>query len=206
MEASYITHLSRDRKLRKLFRDAEPLTLRQQKKVYLHLCGSIMSQQLSTKVADVIWKRFLALYESHPDPEQILATPFETLRGIGLSNAKARYIHNVARFALDPGMEWKQLNKMSDDQVIEHLTRIKGVGRWTAEMMLMFALGREDVFAADDLGIQQAMAGIYGLDMTDRKKFRESILEISARWSPYRTYACIHLWRWKDNSPGKKSK
>ena len=68
-------------------------------------------------------------------------------------------------------------------------------------MLLMFALGREDVFAIDDLGIQNAMIGIYGLDRADKKKFRDDLLRISAKWSPYRTYACVHLWRWKDNAP-----
>jgi len=77
----------------------------------------------------------------------------------------------------------------------------EGVGRWTVEMLLMFALGREDVFAVDDLGIQQAIAGLYKLDATDKKKFREDMLRLSKKWSPYRTYACMHLWRWKDKMP-----
>ena len=204
---TYTTHLSKDKKLKKLIDSGQVFTLEQKKAVYLHLCGSIMSQQLSTKVADVIWKRFLALYEKKgPSPEQILATPHETLRSIGLSNAKASYIQNVARFALEQGMEWQQLKKMDNEAVIVHLTQIKGVGRWTTEMLLMFALGREDVFAVDDLGIQQAMITLYKLDSADKKKLREDMLRISAKWSPYRSYACLHLWRWKDNSPAKKEK
>src|SRR5882724_9761282 len=96
----YTEHLSKDRRLKKLVDTHEPFKLKKQKKVYLHLCGSIMSQQLSTKVADVIWKRFQNLYESgEPTPDQIIQTPFETLRGIGLSNAKANYIQNIAKFA-----------------------------------------------------------------------------------------------------------
>ena len=204
---TYTAHLSKDKKLKKLIDSGQVFTLEQKKAVYLHLCGSIMSQQLSTKVADVIWKRFLALYEKKgPSPEQILATPHETLRSIGLSNAKASYIQNVARFALEQGMEWQQLKKMDNEAVIVHLTQIKGVGRWTTEMLLMFALGREDVFAVDDLGIQQAMINLYKLDSADKKKLREDMLRISAKWSPYRSYACLHLWRWKDNSPAKKEK
>src|SRR5450631_435409 len=96
----YTEHLSKDKKFKKLL-DREPFILKQRKKVYLHLCGSIMSQQLSTKVADVIWKRFLALYDKHPTPQQIIETPFATLRGIGLSNAKVGYIQNVALFAIE---------------------------------------------------------------------------------------------------------
>ncbi|HMC87238.1 MAG TPA: hypothetical protein VKI61_17055 [Chitinophagaceae bacterium] len=199
----YTEHLSKDKKFKKLL-DREPFILKQRKKVYLHLCGSIMSQQLSTKVADVIWKRFLALYDKHPTPQQIIETPFATLRGIGLSNAKVGYIQNVALFAIEKGMEFKQLQKMSNDEVTEYLIQIKGVGRWTTEMLLMFVLGREDIFAIDDLGVQNAMIKLYKLDNTDKKQLKENMLRISKKWSPYRTYACLHLWKWKDNSPQKK--
>jgi DNA-3-methyladenine glycosylase II len=200
----YIAHLSKDKKLKKLMEGTIPFILKQKKKVYLHLCGSIMSQQLSTKVADVIWKRFLALYDKHPTPEQIIETPFATLRGIGLSNAKVSYIQNVAKFAIEQGMEWKQLQKMSNEEVTQHLIQIKGVGRWTTEMILMFALGREDVFAVDDLGIQNAMIKLYKLDNNNKKQLKEDLLRISDKWAPYRTYACLHLWRWKDNAPETK--
>jgi len=199
----YIEHLAKDKKFKKLLEERDPFVLKQRKKVYLHLCGSIMSQQLSTKVADVIWKRFLALYDKQPTPEQIVEMPFATLRGIGLSNAKVGYIQNVAKFAIEQGMEWKQLQKMSNEEVTQYLIQIKGVGRWTTEMLLMFVLGREDVFAVDDLGIQNAMIKLYRLDNTNKKRLREDLLRISKKWSPYRTYACLHLWKWKDNSPAK---
>jgi DNA-3-methyladenine glycosylase II len=94
---------------------------------------------------------------------------------------------------------------MEDEDLILYLTRIKGVGRWTAEMLLMFSLGREDVFAADDLGIQQAMVHLYKLDGRDRKKLKEEMHQIAATWSPYRTFACLHLWEWKDNAPVSRS-
>ncbi|MBS1596902.1 MAG: DNA-3-methyladenine glycosylase 2 family protein [Bacteroidetes bacterium] len=203
----YIPHLSKDKKLKKLIEQhiekRAPMKLVRRKKIYIHLCGSIMSQQLSTKVADIIHKRFLALYDGEPTPQQILDTPFDTLRAIGLSNAKANYVQNVARFAIEQGMEYANLDKMENEQVIEYLTQIKGVGRWTTEMLLMFTLGREDVFAIDDLGIQNAMIKLYKLDVSDKKKLRENLLRISKKWSPYRTYACMHLWRWKDNAPVK---
>ena len=199
---SYIEHLSEDKKLAKILANGPsngPFKLKKEKQVYLQLCGSIMSQQLSTKVAAVIWKRFLDLYEGgKPTPEQIVKTPYETLRGIGLSNAKVMYVQNVAQFAIEHGMEWDQLQKMSNDEVIAHLTQIKGVGRWTTEMLLMFALGREDVFAIDDLGIQTAMIKLYKLDNSDKKSFREKMLRISTKWAPFRTYACLHLWEYKD--------
>lgn len=199
----YLEHLAKDKKFKKLLEGMDPFVLKHQKKVYLHLCGSVMSQQLSTKVADTLWKRFLALYDKQPTPQQIADTPFEKLRGIGLSNAKAGYIQNIAKFAIEQGMDWKQLQKMENEEIIQHLIQIKGVGRWTAEMTLMFALGREDIFAIDDWGVQNAMINIYKLDNSNKKKFREDLLRISKKWSPYRTYACMHLWRWKDNSPEK---
>lgn len=201
----YIPHLSKDKKLKKLVESSEPHQLKKRKNICSYLCASIMSQQLSVKVADVIYKRFINLYGGkEPTPQQILDTPFEQLRGIGLSNAKVNYVKNVAQFEIDFGMDAKKLGMMNNEEVITYLTQIKGVGRWTVEMLLMFALGREDVFALDDLGIQNAMIGLYKLDRNDKKKFREDLLRISAKWSPYRTYACVHLWRWKDNVPAPK--
>jgi DNA-3-methyladenine glycosylase II len=199
--SSYISHLSKDKKFARILHRQESLVIVKRKDVYLYLCFSIVSQQLSTKVADVIRKRFLNLYKGKPGPQQILDTPHETLRSIGLSAAKANYVHNVARFAIESGMDHKVLSKMSNEEIIEYLTKIKGVGRWTTEMLLMFTLGREDVFAADDLGIQQAMISIYKLNKTDKKKLREDMLRISEKWSPYRSFACLHLWQHKDNVP-----
>jgi DNA-3-methyladenine glycosylase II len=199
IDSDHIIHLSRDKKMLKLIETVEPYPLKKRRNVCLRLCASIMSQQLSTKVAEVIFKRFLELYDGNePTPQQILDTPFDKLRAIGLSNAKVNYVQNVARYLLEHGTDDKQFNKMSNEEVIAFLTPIKGVGRWTVEMLLMFTLGREDVFAVDDLGIQQAMARVYKLDMTDKKAFKEKMLKISARWAPYRTYACFYLWCYKD--------
>lgn len=200
-QTPYILHLAKDRKFAKIIAGKDSFSLSKRRDVYLYLCFSIMSQQLSTKVADVIRKRFLNLYPSKPNPAQILETPHEALRSIGLSGAKANYVHNVAKFSLEFGMDQKKLAVMNDEEVIEYLTRIKGVGRWTVEMLLMFTLGREDIFAADDLGIQQAMIALYKLDKADKKKLRADMLRISAKWSPYRSYACLHLWKHKDNKP-----
>jgi DNA-3-methyladenine glycosylase II len=203
----YFPHLAKDKKLKKLIEAGMPHQLKKRKNICTYLCASIMSQQLSTKVADVIYKRFIALYGGkEPTPQQILDSPFEALRGIGLSNAKVGYVKNVAQFEIDFGMDAKKLAKMSNEEVIEYLVVIKGVGRWTVEMLLMFALGREDVFAVDDLGIQNAMIALYKIDNSDKRKLKEDMLKLSAKWSPYRTYACIHLWRWKDNAPIVKEK
>lgn len=201
----YIAHLSKDKKLAKVIAQHEPFTLKFHKNICLRLCASIMSQQLSTKVAQVIYRRFLELYDGNePRPEQIVVTPFERLRGIGLSNAKAQYVLNVAQFAIDHKLDDKRLKKMSDAEIIELLTQIKGVGKWTVEMLLMFTLGRADIFAVDDYGLQMAMKKLYKLDDSNKKAFRERVLKVSQKWSPYKTYACLHLWHWKDNVPAPK--
>lgn len=180
----------------------EPFVLSKRKNVYLHVCNSIMSQQLSTKVADVFQRRFQALYNNkNPTAAQIAATPFKTLRGIGLSNAKANYVLNVCNFFIEEKITDAKLYKMSNDELIKYLTQIKGIGQWTVEMVLMFTLGREDVFAVDDLGIQQAICKLYNIDASGKKVMKEKMLAISKKWSPYRTYACRYLWGWKDNTP-----
>lgn len=201
----YISHLSKDKKLAKLLASQEPHKLKMHKNICLRLCASIMSQQLSTKVAKVIYHRFLDIYHGYePAPEEIVATSLEQLRGIGLSNAKAQYVLNVAQFAIDHKLDDKKLKKMSNEEIIGLLTQIKGVGKWTVEMLLMFTLGREDVFAVDDYGIQMAMKKLYGLDDGNKKAFKEKMVKLSQKWSPYRTYACLYLWHWKDNVPEPK--
>jgi len=195
----HIAHLSKDKKLKKVISASPPVALTKSKPIYLELAFSIMSQQLSTKVAQVIQGRFINLFNTKkPGLDDILSIPFDQLRSIGLSNAKTLYVREVCTFFKENKLEDKQLHRLSDDEVISILTQIKGVGRWTSEMILMFSMAREDVFAADDLGIQQAMAKLYQLDPSDKKQFRADMLKISAKWSPYRTYACRYLWAWKD--------
>src|SRR5712671_400961 len=118
----YIAHLSKDERLKKLIELHGTFTLKRQKNLYLYLCYSIMSQQLSTKVARVIRQRFLNLYGGEPTPQQIIDTPFEKLRAIGMSNAKTNYVQNVARFEIEHGMDHKKLSKMSNEEVIAYLT------------------------------------------------------------------------------------
>jgi DNA-3-methyladenine glycosylase II len=195
----YLAHLEKDRKLSKALVEALP-ALEMRKNIPLRLMASIMSQQLSTAVAKVIFKRFLELYNGkEPKPQQVLDTPIETLRGIGLSYAKVGYIHNVAAFCIEHKITDKTLKKMDNETIVDLLVQIKGVGKWTVEMLLMFSLGREDVFAVDDLGIQQAMVKLYKLEHLDKKELKQKMLELSTKWSPYRTYACLHLWQYKDN-------
>jgi DNA-3-methyladenine glycosylase II len=195
----YISHLQKDKKLAAIIKEPLP-PLQQKLNIPLRLMASIMSQQLSTRVAKVIYKRFLDLFNGmEPGPEQVLSMSPEELRAIGLSNAKVCYVQNVARFFLENNIDDNRLIALSNEEITELLTQIKGVGKWTVEMLLMFTMGREDVFAVDDLGIQQAMIKVYKLNTDDKKQLKEKMQKISLKWKPYRTFACMHLWRFKDN-------
>lgn len=198
----HIIHLGKDKKIKKIIDLQEPVVLVKKKQVWLHLCASIMSQQLSTKVADVIYKRFLTLFpKKKPTLQLMIEMPFDTLRAIGLSNAKTNYVKNVCLFFTAEKITDSKLHSMGNEELIKYLTQIKGVGQWTVEMILMFTLGREDILALDDLGIQQSMIKLYKIEAANKKELREKMLKHSAKWSPYRTYACRYLWGWKDNVP-----
>jgi DNA-3-methyladenine glycosylase II len=195
----YLEHLKKDPILATIITEPLP-ALKLRKNIPLRLMAAIMSQQLSTKVAAVIYKRFLEIFNGkEPTPKQVQALPFDTLRAIGLSNAKTMYVQNVAAFCIDNKITDKKLQAMSDEDIIALLTQIKGVGKWTVEMLLMFSLGREDVFSIDDYGLLSAVVKLYGLSMDDKKLLRQQVLDISKNWSPYRTYACLYLWKWRDN-------
>ncbi len=195
---SYKAHLKKDAKLAALLNE-DTHELKRRKNTPIRLIASIISQQLSTKVAKIIFDRFLNLYDGkEPSCAQVLATDPIVLRSIGLSNSKVAYVQNVAQFFLDQKITDKQLYSMEPEQVIELLTQIKGVGRWTVEMLLMFSLGHENVFAVDDLGIQQAMIRLYNIKYETKKELQAKMIKKSLTWSPYKTYACLHLWKWKD--------
>ena len=162
----------------------------------MKLVGSILSQQLSTTVARVMYQRFLELFgNKEPSAAKILTIPVEKIRAIGISKNKANYIHNVAQFVVEYKITDRKLHKMSDDEIIELLTQIKGVGRWTVEMLLIFGLGREDVFALDDLGIQKGVQKLHKLEHIKGKDLRAKMIEVAEKWSPYRSYACLYLWK-----------
>jgi len=168
--------------------------------IYLSLLGSIISQQLSTKVARVIRNRFLDLFPAgYPQPEAVLAQPEETLRSVGLSYQKLSYLRNVADFGLAGNLDYNVISQMEDEALIKHLMQIKGVGRWTAEMILMFTLTRPDVFPINDLGIQNAMKKLYGLTQTG-KILQAEMIRIAENWRPYRTLASRYLWQALDNN------
>lgn len=162
--------------------------------IYLDLLNSIASQQLSVKVVRTIWQRFLDLFpDQYPHPEAVVAMEHQQLRGVGFSNSKANYIRNVAEFALGNPMNFDYLNELSDQEIIEYLTQIKGVGKWTVQMILMFPMDRPDVFPVDDYGIQVKMKQWYNIDL-EKKELRLRLVEVAEKWKPYQTLACKYLW------------
>ncbi len=166
--------------------------------IYYDLLKSIISQQLSVKAAATIYDRFLGLFQAdYPHPQKVLAFETEALRAVGLSRQKSGYIQNVANYFQEAERQQLDWQEMPDEEIVQQLTQIKGVGRWTVEMILMFTLDRPDVFPIDDLGIQQAIQGLYQLE-GDKKSLRRQYLEVAEVWRPHRTLACRYLWRWKD--------
>jgi DNA-3-methyladenine glycosylase II len=201
MNDDVLKQLRRDEKLRPVLENYEMTRLKREENIALYLCLSIISQQLSTRVAKLICDRFLELIGSYePTCERILAIETTSLRSIGLSQSKCNYIHNVCIFFGENQLDDNSLHAMSDEAITDLLIQIKGVGKWTIQMLLMFAMAREDVFSPDDLGIQQAMRDLYGLQETNPKQLKQRMTEVSLAWKPYRTYACLSLWSWKDRS------
>ncbi|SDD61695.1 DNA-3-methyladenine glycosylase family protein [Niabella drilacis] len=199
---AYHKHLSKDKVLKKLIKEQGLHSLQLRQNILLRLCGSILGQQLSTKVAAVIRNRFMELFNGKkPTAQKILDIPHDTLRSIGLSNAKAIYIKNVCHFFIEHKLTDAKLHRLTNEAFIEFITQIKGVGKWTAEMLLMFSLGREDVFSIGDLGLQKAVSRLYDIRYTDKKTFEADVLSITEAWKPYRTYACLHLWQYLDATP-----
>ena len=171
-----------------------------QRDPYVYLMGAIVSQQLSTRVASVIYERFLNLFpDRYPAAQSVLDMPAETLRAAGLSGQKTAYLKNIAAFHLATPMDAAHLDALSDEEVIRHLTQIKGVGRWTVEMLLMFPMNRPDVFPIDDLGIRQSIITLYGLTETG-KALQARLIAVAENWRPHRTVACKYLWRARDGA------
>ncbi len=164
--------------------------------LYLALLRAIVSQQISTKAAAAIWGRFTGLFrpEGYPEPRILLEMTEDELRQAGLSRQKASYLRAIADYQQRGLLDYEHLSQLSEEDFTQHLTQIKGVGRWTAQMLQMFALDQPDVFAEGDLGLQNAMRRLYELPETGRALQRR-MLEIAERWRPYRSVACKYLWQ-----------
>ena len=166
---------------------------------YVALLRSIVGQQLSVKAARTIYDRLLALFDGRePSPEELLTADPEAMRAAGLSRPKVAYIRDLAQHVIEGSLEIDRLHELPDEEVIAELTAVKGLGRWTADMFLMFHLGRPDVLPVGDVGIQRAVRVAYGLDAHPKADELEKIAEPCR---PQRTLACLYLWRSLDNAP-----
>jgi DNA-3-methyladenine glycosylase II len=162
--------------------------------LFVDLVEDIVAQQLSSKVADTIFKRFCNLFpDGIPTSDSLLQKSHEQLRAIGLSNAKANYVKNIAQYFLDNDFSVDKVNHLTDEEIVSELIKIKGVGVWTAQMVLIFSLNRPNVFPYGDLAIQQGMNSIYNLQLQGKDLVKE-IAKISENWQPYRTIGTRYVW------------
>ncbi|HEX7018183.1 MAG TPA: DNA-3-methyladenine glycosylase 2 family protein [Patescibacteria group bacterium] len=218
MSRSHLTHFqSADPIIHRLLQQhtLEPLKAETNAGLYFaKLCREIIGQQLSIKAADTIIKRFEALFPEAKlttdpgeyrqiktigtliTPQAILAKEDQALREVGLSWSKVKYVKDLAQKTLDQELHLHLLPGLADEEVVTELTQVKGIGRWTAEMFLIFTLGREDVFSFGDLGLRRAMERHYGL--TDWKQ--DEVMKIVEQWQPFRSYASLVLWKSLDNA------
>lgn len=167
------------------------------------LVRAIVYQQLSGKAAATIHGRVKALFsETITLPAQIFAADHDVLRGAGLSNQKARYLRNLAEHTLDESLPTESLHELEDEEIIDALTQVKGIGRWSAQMFLMFRLGRLDVLPDLDLGVQKGIQVAYRMRKLPRP---QKVLETGAKWAPYRTIGSWYMWRVLELPPGSFS-
>ncbi len=175
--------------------------LRADNEPYRALLRAVLAQQVSKQAADAIEARFLDLFpRREPTPTRLLRMAPETLRAAGLSRQKTSYMAAIADVARSGKLARSRLEKLDDDALFERLTAIRGIGRWTAEMVLMFSLRRPDIFPVDDVGIERSMERLYPLPPPGRAR-REAMRTIAAPWAPWRSRACRYLWAWRRNQP-----
>lgn len=189
-------HLSaHDPHLAPLIKKFGPCPLKPHTRFYQELVESIISQQLSIKAATAITQRFVALFnDTFPLPEQILAKTHEELRSTGLSNAKANYVRDLAQHIVDGKLEVNKLPKLSNQQVIQELTAVKGIGEWTAHIFLIFSLGRRDILPVGDLGIRTGMQKLYKIKTLPSPLEMQAIAQKYA-WQPFESIACWYIWK-----------
>lgn len=192
--AAACRHLANaDPVMRRIIARVGPCQLKQHPRYFVTLCDSIISQQLSGRVAEVIFERFADLCPRHrPTPQAVVRMPLARLRSAGLSKQKASYLKDLAKGFLDGRIRTSGFMRQSNEDIIAALTAIHGIGRWTAEMFLMFSLNRLDVLPVDDLGIKKAIQQAYGLRVLPKPA---TIRRIGRPWRPYETIACWYLWR-----------
>lgn len=187
-----VDFLRRDPILSKIIDNVGDFTLRKRNHHFAVLVESIVSQQLATKAADAIFQRFKGLYPKFPTADEILSTRKDILRLVGLSSMKIEYLKDLALHVKEGRLKMRILQKMDDQKVIDYLTQVRGIGRWTAEMFLIFSLGRQDVFPVADLGLRKGVQVAFSLDDLPKPKEAE---ELGERWRPYRSIATWYLWK-----------
>ena len=193
-----ISHLKKDKILAILIDNCTINIEKKPIKVFDDLIRSIVSQQLSTSAAATIYGRFInSFHNETPIAKQIQNRDVEDLRQYGLSYQKAGYIKNVVQHFEDNNLFDTDWDQWTDEDIIAELTKIKGVGKWTVQMVLMFTLGRLDIFPVDDLGIQQGIMLLFDFK-EEGKPLKAKMEDLSQPWKPYRTIACRYLWRYKD--------
>jgi DNA-3-methyladenine glycosylase II len=182
--------------------DSSPLpTIAPHKNYYQALVESVVSQQLSVKAAATILNRFKDLYSNEfPSPEEILATPDDQLRSVGLSRQKISYIKDLASKVLDETVQFNQLDELSNEAIITELTNVKGIGVWTVHMFLMFCMGRLDVLPVGDLGIKNGIYALYNLDEKPSPDMIASVAHDNG-WHPYESVASWYIWQSLNNKP-----
>lgn len=189
-----LRHLRRDERMARLIRAHKKPSFERSRDTFQALCSAIIYQQLSGKAAATIHARFIGLYKGkqHPTPQQVAKTSIEKFRTVGISRQKASYLIDLAQKVIDGTVDEGRFHAMTDDEIREHLVRVKGIGVWTADMFLMFTLKRPDVLPTGDLGIQKGMKKIFGLRTLPTP---ERMKKLAAPWSPYRTIASWYLWQ-----------
>ena len=186
-------HLKKDKVLRPVIRKTTLNQYANSKSCFNALVKSIVSQQLSVKAAASIYGRLEALLKYRITKKSLLATEHDVLRSVGLSNSKAQYVKNVALFFNEHKLTDKKIIALTDEEIIQKLTQIKGVGVWTVQMMMMFHLDRPDVFPIGDLEVRKQMIKLYAVK-SEGKDLYHDLETIADHWKPYRTLACIYLW------------
>lgn len=192
MSEKAIKFLKKDPKLAKIIQKVGKYEISLVKNPYKSLIDAIITQQLSGAAADSISKKFQKLYQRYPKPADVINTSDSKLRSVGLSKMKVTYIKDLSEKIQSKELRISSLKDRSDEEVVSHLTQVKGVGRWTAEMFLIFSLGRLDVLPVGDLGLKKGVQRLYSMPELPEK---DEIEEIAEKWRPYRTVATWYIWK-----------
>ncbi len=187
-----IKELQKDSKLKKIIDDVGPCKIRVMRNRYEAIIDAIITQQISDAAGKAIGKRFRDIFPKYPLPIEVLNTDNSTLLSSGISRMKVQYIKNISSAIISNQINLKKISKKEDEAIINDLTQIKGIGRWTAEMFLIFGLGRLDILPLGDLGLRNGIQTLYSFS---EKPSDEIIIKIAQKWRPYRTVATWYIWK-----------